>query len=65
MFFVKHMLDNDTNKYSSMKKWFDKEWHTIDHLVTLQMLTKESCLKGKGLYGCFIKFKKAFDMVPC
>ena len=25
---------------------------------------EESCLRGKGLYCCFVEFKKAFDMVP-
>ena len=44
---------------------FRKHHTTIDHLVTLQVLTEESLLRGKGLYCCFVDFKKAFDMVPC
>ena len=44
---------------------FQKHHSTIDHLVTLWVLMEESHLRGKGLYCCFIDFKKAFDMVPC
>ena len=43
---------------------FRKHHSTIDHLVTIQVLIEESRLRGKGLYYCFIYFKKAFDMVP-
>ncbi|MCO5565063.1 hypothetical protein L7F22_018734 [Adiantum nelumboides] len=43
---------------------FRKDHSTINHLVTLRVLMEESRLKGKGLYCCFVDFKKAFDMVP-
>ena len=43
---------------------FRKHHSTIDHLVTLRVLMEESRLRGKGLYCCFVDFKKAFDMVP-
>ncbi|MCO5601437.1 hypothetical protein L7F22_055559 [Adiantum nelumboides] len=43
---------------------FCKDHSTIVHLVTLRILMEESHLKGKGLYCCFVDFKKAFDMVP-
>lgn len=35
----------------------------IDHLVTLGVLMEESRLKGRGLFCCFVDFKKPFDMV--
>ena len=35
----------------------------IDHLVTLQIIAEENCLKGKGLYFCLVDIMKAFDMV--
>ena len=46
---------------------FRKHHSTIDHLdhiVTLRVLMEESRLRGKGLYCCFVDFKKAFDTVP-
>ena len=43
---------------------FRKHHSTIDHLVTLRVLMEESRLRSKGLYCCFVDFKKAFDMVP-
>ena len=43
---------------------FRKHHSTIDHLLTRQLLMEGSRLSGKGLYYCFIEFKKAFDMVP-
>ena len=43
---------------------FRKHHSTIDHFVTLRELMEGSRLRGKGLYYCFVDFKKAFDMVP-
>ena len=40
---------------------FQKQYSTVDHLVTLWVLMEETCLKGKGLYCCFTDFKKAFE----
>ena len=42
---------------------FRKHHNTIDHLITRRALMKESHLRGKGLYCCFVDIKKAFDMV--
>ena len=52
------------NKRAHGQAGFRKSHSTIDHLVTLRVLMEESCLAGKGLYCCFVDFKKAFDMVP-
>ena len=39
---------------------FRQHHSTIDHLVTLRVLMEESLLRGKGLYCCFVEFKKSF-----
>ena len=43
---------------------FRKHHNTINHLVIRRVLKQESRLRGKGLYCCFVHFKKAFDVVP-
>ena len=30
--------------------------------ISLRVLMEENCLRGKGLYFCFIDFKKDFEM---
>ena len=52
------------NKRAHGQAGFRKSHSTIDHLVTLRVLMEESRLAGKGLYCCFVDFKKAFDTVP-
>ena len=52
------------NKRARGQTGFRQAHSTIDHLVTLRVLMEESRLVGKGLYCCFVDFKKAFDMVP-
>ena len=54
--------DNDKRAHGQAGFW--KAHSTVDHLVTLRVLMEESRLAGKGLYCCFVDFKKAFDMVP-
>ena len=52
---------NGAYKNSKRAYWqniFRKHYNNIDHLVTLQVLMEESALRGKGLYCCFINFKK-------
>ena len=42
---------------------FHKHHSTIDHLnVTLRLQIEESRLEGKGLYYCFVKFKKVISL---
>ena len=57
-----YIIDNLSLYYGQVG--FRKHHSTIDHLVTLRVLMEESCLRGKGLYCCFVDFKKVFDMVP-
>ena len=52
------------DKWACGQAGFCQAHSTIDHLVTLRVLMEESRLMGKGLYCCFVDFKKAFDMVP-
>ena len=47
------------NKRARRQAGFRQAHSTIDHLVTLRVLMEESRLAGKGLYCCFVDFKKA------
>ena len=37
---------------------FRKNYRTIDHIMTLFTLIKESLSEGKYLYACFVDFRK-------
>jgi hypothetical protein len=52
------------NKRALGQAGFRPKHSTVDHLVTLRVIMKESRLQGKTLYCCFVDFKKAFDTIP-
>ncbi len=43
---------------------FHKNYYTTDQFFILRTLIKQSKVKKKPFYFCFVDFKKAFDIVP-
>ena len=52
------------NKWALGQADFRPKHSTVDHLVTLRVIMKESRLQWKTLYYCFVDFRKTFDIIP-
>ncbi|MCO5590499.1 hypothetical protein L7F22_044469 [Adiantum nelumboides] len=54
----------NNNKRAIGQAGFRPKHSTIDHLITLRVITKKCRLKGQIMYCCFVDFQKAFDTIP-
>ncbi|MCO5574127.1 hypothetical protein L7F22_027906 [Adiantum nelumboides] len=54
----------NNNKQAIGQAGFRPKHSTIDHLVTLRVITENCRLKGQTMYCCFVDFQKAFDTIP-
>ncbi|MCO5586433.1 hypothetical protein L7F22_040373 [Adiantum nelumboides] len=54
----------NNNKRAIGQAGFRPKHSTIDHLITLRVITENCRLKGQTMYCCFVDFQKAFDTIP-
>ena len=60
---INHWIESHDKRAKGHTR-FRRYHSTVDHLVTFRIIVEEFHNSKTNIFGCFVDFRKAFDMVP-